>query len=453
MSNLTPAAAPKIGFISLGCPKATADTERMLTRLRAEGYIFAPDYGSADLVIVNTCGFIDAAVEESLDAIGEALDENGRVIVTGCLGAREEVVRAAHPQVLAITGPAQENAVLRAVHAELPPPAPGLGGLIPVPAEGIRLTPKHYAWIKIAEGCNQSCSFCVIPQLRGKLVSRPLSEVIQEGERLLDAGTRELLIVSQDTVAYGADTRYRTELLGTAAMQTRITALARALGERAQRHDAWVRLHYLYPYPMVDQLVELMADGLIAPYLDLPLQHGSPRVLKAMRRPADQENVLERIAQWRARVPDLTLRSTFIVGFPGETDEDFETLLDFLEMAEIDRAGAFTYSAIDGAPANALPNPVPETLKEERLAVFMDLQAQISAARLARRIGRVETVVIDEISDDGAIARSVHEAPEIDGVIHLPGLTGVTIGERINVRITNSDAHDLEGEWVNEKAA
>ncbi len=437
---------PRIGFISLGCPKATADTERMLTRLRAEGYVFAPDYASADLVIVNTCGFIDAAVEESLDAIGEALDENGRVIVTGCLGAREGVIREAHPQVLAVTGPAQEDAVLRAVHAELPPPSRASGGLIPVPAEGIRLTPKHYAWIKIAEGCNQSCSFCVIPQLRGRLVSRPLGEVIAEGERLLEAGTKELLIVSQDTVAYGADVRYRSELFGSAATPTRITSLARALGERAQRYDAWVRLHYLYPYPMVDQLVELMADGLIAPYLDVPLQHGSTAVLKAMRRPANQENFLERLAQWRMRVPDLTLRSTFIVGFPGETDEDFEALLDFLEAAEIDRAGAFAYSAIAGAPANDLPNPVPEAVKEERLAAFMNLQEQISAARLARRIGRIENVVIDEVSADGAIARSIHEAPEIDGVIHLPELDAVAVGERLRVRITNSDAHDLEGQ-------
>jgi ribosomal protein S12 methylthiotransferase len=450
MSNPAQSAPPKIGFVSLGCPKATADTERMLTRLRAEGYVFAPDYASADVVIVNTCGFIDAAVEESLDAIGEALNENGRVIVTGCLGAREEVIREAHPQVLAVTGPAQEEAVLQAVHAELPPPSYAQGALIPVPAEGIRLTPKHYAWIKIAEGCNQSCSFCVIPQLRGKLVSRPLSDVISEGERLLEAGTQELLIVSQDTVAYGADLRYRTELMGANAMQTRITTLTRELGERAQRYGAWVRLHYLYPYPMVDQLVELMADGLIAPYLDLPLQHGSPTVLRAMRRPADQENVLERIAKWRARVPDLTLRSTFIVGFPGERDEDFEQLLDFLEAAEIDRAGAFAYSPIEGAPANALANPVSEALKEERLAAFMDLQQQISAERLARRIGHIEQVVIDEVSAEGAIARSIHEAPEIDGVIHLPELDGVEVGERIKVRITNSDAHDLEGERIRE---
>ena len=427
---------PAIGFVSLGCPKATVDSERILSRLRAEGYAIVPDYESADLVIVNTCGFIDAAVEESLEAIGEALAENGRVIVTGCLGAREETIRAAHPKVLAITGPDQLEAVMAAVHQALPPPHDPFESLLP--PGGLKLTPRHYAYVKIAEGCNQSCTFCVIPSMRGPLVSRPIGEVLDEAEALVSAGVRELLVVAQDTAAYGADLRYRTGFWGGRPLPTRIESLARALGSLG----AWVRLHYLYPYPHLERLVDLMAEGLVLPYLDMPLQHASPRILKAMRRPANQENVLRRLEEWRARVPGLTVRSTFIVGFPGETEDDFEQLLDFLREARLDRVGAFPYSPVEGAAANALPGAVPEAVKEERLARLMALQAEISREKLTASIGRRLSVLVDGVIEDGRrLARGPGEAPEIDGVILVEG-SDAAPGEFIDVEITGADEHD-----------
>jgi len=436
---------PRIGVVSLGCPKAGSDTERLLTQLRAEGYLLVANYAEADLVLVNTCGFIDAAVQESLDAIGEALAENGRVVVTGCLGAREqgEFVRRAQPKVSAVTGPQQDGATLAAIHRLLPPRHDPREDL--VPPQGLRLTPRHYAYLKIAEGCNQSCSFCVIPQMRGKLQSREPDDILREAEALVAAGCRELLIISQDTAAYGADRRYRTAFVRGRPLRTRITDLCAALGELG----VWVRLHYVYPYPQVDALVELMAAGKILPYLDVPLQHASPAVLKAMRRPAASERTLDRIAAWRRQVPDLTLRSTFIVGFPGETEADFELLLDFLRAAELDRVGCFTYSAVEGAAANALPHPLPDGVKEERQQRFMAVQAEISAARLRRRVGGECLVVVDGFDDTGEIlARSAAEAPEIDGVIRLDPGSGERpqMGQRLWVRITASTTHDLHGE-------
>lgn len=433
---------PKVGFVSLGCPKATVDAERILTQLRAEGYAMVPDFQEADLVVVNTCGFIDAAVEESLDAIGEALVENGRVVVTGCLGAKEEVIRASHPQVLAVTGPNQLEAVMEAVHAHLPPEHDPFVDL--VPPGGVKLTPRHYAYVKIAEGCNQSCSFCIIPSMRGRLTSRSAGEVLAEAERLVSAGVQELLVVSQDTGAYGVDLKYRTSFWNGRPVRTRITELARELG----RLGVWVRLHYLYPYPHVDEILPLMAEGLVLPYLDVPLQHASPAILRAMRRPGDVEGTLRRIEQWRRECPDLTLRSTFIVGFPGETDEDFERLLEFLQEARLDRVGAFAYSPVAGAAANALPGAVPEELKEERLERFMELQAAISADRLQDRVGRIETVLVDEVFEDGVAARSRGDAPEVDGNVFIETDVALEPGQFVRVRITAAGEHDLYAEPV-----
>ncbi|MHB1574765.1 MAG: 30S ribosomal protein S12 methylthiotransferase RimO, partial [Acidithiobacillus ferrooxidans] len=426
----------------LGCPKATVDSERILTRLRAEGYLLVGDYANADVVVVNTCGFIDAAVEESLEAIGEALDENGKVVVTGCLGAREggDFVRGAHPKVLAVTGPNQAGAVLDAIHAALPPAHDPYTDL--VPPQGLRLTPPHYAYLKISEGCNQSCSFCIIPSMRGKLVSRTPDDILREAEALVAGGAKELLVISQDTGAYGVDRKYRTAFHNGRPLKTRITDLCAALGELG----VWVRLHYVYPYPHIDELLPLMAAGKILPYLDVPLQHGSPRILKAMRRPAAAEKTLDRILGWRQAVPDLTIRSTFIVGFPGETDADFAELLDFLRAAELDRVGCFAYSAVEGAPANAIAGAVPEPVKEERRAAFMAVQEAISRQRLQRRVGQRQRVLVDAVGRGGrVIARSASDAPEIDGVVHLGKAAGLKVGDWVEVAITRADAHDLYG--------
>ena len=433
---------PQVGFVSLGCPKATVDSERILTQLRAEGYGISPDYDGADLVVVNTCGFIDAAVDESLAAIGEALDQHGRVIVTGCLGARAELIREAHPRVLGVTGPHAYDAVMDAVHRNLPRPSHPFTSLLP--ASGVKLTPAHYAYVKIAEGCNHRCSFCIIPSMRGDLVSRPIGAVMAEAERLADGGVRELLIISQDTSAYGLDLKYRTDFWQGRPLRTDIETLARTLGEL----PAWVRLHYVYPYPHVDRLVPLMADGLILPYLDMPLQHASPAVLKAMRRPAAAEKVLERLASWRRICPELVMRSTFIVGFPGESEADFEALLAFLQAAQLDRVGCFAYSPVAGAAANALPSPVPEPVKEERLERFMALQAEISRAKLAGRIGQRLTVLVDEVLEDQVVARSHADAPEIDGSVIIHGAWELSPGDFIEVDVTASLEHDLIGEPV-----
>ena len=428
---------PRIGMISLGCPKALVDSERILTTLRAEGYALVPTYKDADLVVVNTCGFIDAAVEESLDAIGEALAENGRVIVTGCLGTREQEIRARHPQVLKITGAHAYEEVVEAVHEHLPPMHDPFVDL--VPPQGIKLTPRHYAYLKISEGCNHRCTFCIIPSMRGDLVSRPIGEVMGEAERLVKAGVKELLVVSQDTSAYGVDLKYRTSFWEGRPLKTRLYDLVQALGELG----IWVRLHYVYPYPHVDEIVPLMADGKIVPYLDIPFQHAHPRILKLMKRPAAVEDNLKHIRAWREICPGLTLRSTFIVGFPGETEEEFETLLDFLDEARLDRVGCFKYSPVQGAAANELPNPVPEEVKEDRLARFMERQARISAARLEARIGRRETVLVDEVVEEGAVARSRADAPEIDGQVFIDGATHLQVGQFVDVIIEEADEHDL----------
>jgi len=430
---------PKVGFVSLGCPKALVDSERILTQLRAEGYLVAPSYEDADLVLVNTCGFIDAAVEESLDAIGEALAENGKVIVTGCLGAKGSVVQDAHPQVLAVTGPHALDEVMAAVHTHLPKPHDPYADLIP--PQGIKLTPRHYAYLKISEGCNHRCTFCIIPSMRGDLISRPVGEVMQEAQNLVKAGVKELLVIAQDTSAYGVDIKYRVGFWGGRPLKTRMTDLARALAELG----VWVRLHYVYPYPHVDEVVPLMAQGKLLPYLDVPFQHASPRLLKLMKRPANAENNLERIRRWREICPDLTLRSTFIIGFPGETDAEFEQLLEFLEQAQLDRVGCFAYSAVDGAAANALPDPVPEEIKEERRARFMAVQERISCARLKAKVGRTCDVLVDEIHGNAAIARSASDAPEIDGLVHVRDGKRLKPGEFVRVRITRSDQHDLWG--------
>jgi ribosomal protein S12 methylthiotransferase len=427
----------KVGFVSLGCPKATVDSEHILTQLRAEGYLVAPSYQDADLVVVNTCGFIDAAVEESLDAIGEALAENGRVIVTGCLGAKGDIVREHHPKVLAVTGPHATDAVMEAVHLHLPKPHDPYTDL--VPPQGIRLTPRHYAYLKISEGCNHRCSFCIIPSMRGDLVSRPIGEVMTEAESLVRAGVRELLVISQDTSAYGVDIRYRTGFWNGRPIKTRMTELAQALAGLG----VWVRLHYVYPYPHVDEVIPLMAEGGLLPYLDVPFQHASPRILKLMKRPANAEGTLKRIQAWRATCPELTIRSTFVVGFPGETEREFEDLLGFLEEAQLDRVGCFAYSPVEGATANALPDPVPEELKEERRARFMAVQEKISAARLNQKVGRTMTVLVDEVGKNGAIARSSADAPEIDGRVIIRQGSKLKAGEFVKVKITKSDAHDL----------
>ncbi len=428
---------PTVGFVSLGCPKATVDSERILTRLRAEGYDIVGSYDDADIVVVNTCGFIDAAVEESLDAIGEALAENGRVIVTGCLGAKGDVVRAAHPGVLAVSGPHAEDEVMAAVHAALPRPHDPFTDLIP--PGGIKLTPRHYAYLKISEGCNHRCSFCIIPSLRGDLVSRPVGEVMREAEALVGAGVRELLIVSQDTSAYGVDVKYRTGFWNGRPLKTRMSELAGALGSLG----VWVRLHYVYPYPSVDEVIPLMADGRVLPYLDIPFQHASPRLLKLMQRPGAADRTLARIHAWRAAVPDLTLRSTFIVGFPGESDAEFEELLAFLREAQLDRVGCFKYSPVEGAAANALPGAVAEELKEERLERFMAVQAEISAARLDAKIGREIEIMVDAEDEAGTLARSHADAPEIDGVVYLEGVFGLKPGSRLRAVVESADEHDL----------
>ncbi len=429
-----------IGFVSLGCPKALVDSEQILTKLRAEGYLISPSYEGADLVVVNTCGFIDAAVEESLEAIGEALQENGRVIVTGCLGAREAVIRKAHPQVLAVTGPHAADDVLRHVHAHLPQPHDPFTSL--VPPQGIKLTPQHFAYLKISEGCNHSCTFCIIPSMRGPLVSRPIGDVLQEARTLAESGVRELLVISQDTSAYGVDLKYRTGFVGGRPLRTRLRELCEALGELG----IWVRLHYVYPYPSVDALVPLMAEGRILPYLDVPFQHASPRILKAMKRPASAEDNLERLRAWRAVCPEITVRSTFITGFPGETEAEFEELLTFIAEARLDRVGCFAYSAVDGAAANALPDPVPEEVREERRQRLMALQEDISAELLAAKIGREIEVLVDEVDEEGTIARSSADAPEIDGLVFVNGHFDAEPGDFLRVRVVDADEHDLYAE-------
>jgi ribosomal protein S12 methylthiotransferase len=444
MTNKT--SPQKVGFVSLGCPKATVDSEHILTRLRAEGYLISKSYQDADLVVVNTCGFIDSAVAESLDAIGEALAENGKVIVTGCLGAKGDVVKQAHPSVLAVTGPHATDEVMSAIHQHLPKPHDPYMDL--VPAQGIRLTPKHYAYVKISEGCNHRCTFCIIPSLRGDLVSRPVGDVMQEAQNLVNAGVKELLVISQDTSAYGVDIKYRTGFWGGKPLKSRMTELATAIGDLKSPDGkrAWVRLHYVYPYPHVDEVIPLMAQGRILPYLDIPFQHASQRILKLMKRPASSENVLARIRQWRAISPDLTLRSTFIVGFPGETEQEFEELLDFLEEAQLDRVGAFAYSPVDGAVANALPDHIPPAVQQERLARLMLLQEEISAERLKRKIGKTITVLVDGVDEDGAIARSSADAPEIDGVVYIENGRQLRVGDFVDVKVIDSDEHDLWAE-------
>jgi len=430
----------KIGFISLGCPKATVDSERILTQLRTEGYQLVSGYEESDLIIVNTCGFINDAIDESLETIGEAIAENGKVIVTGCLGKRADLIRENYPQVLAITGANELEEVMKAVHLNLPAPHQAFNDLVP-PA-GLKLTPHHYAYLKIAEGCNQNCSFCVIPNLRGKLVSRPINKVLDEATHLVNAGVKELLIVSQDTASYGVDMKYQTAFWQGRPLKTRISELAKELGNL----DAWIRLHYVYPYPHVDELVELMAEGFILPYLDIPLQHASPTILKAMKRPANVENMLKRIEHWRNICPDLTIRSTFIVGFPNETAQEFNELLDFLVEAQLDRVGAFAYSNVEGAPANELPNQIDEETKAERLEHFMRVQSEISADKLQRKIGSIVPVIVDAITEEGIIARSSGEAPDVDGVIWVDLPTeeiDIEMGDFIDVEIHSADEHDL----------
>ena len=441
---------PTVGFVSLGCPKALVDSERIVTQLRAEGYAMSGSYEGADLVIVNTCGFIDSAVQESLDAIGEALDANGKVIVTGCLGAKRDggqnLVAKVHPKVLAVTGPHATDEVLGHVHAHLPRPHDPFTDLVP-PA-GIKLTPRHYAYLKISEGCNHRCSFCIIPSMRGDLVSRPIGEVVREAANLLKQGVKELLVVSQDTSAYGVDVKYRLDFVGGRAVKTKMTELVRELGALAVDHDAWVRLHYVYPYPHVDEIVPLMAQMAgrgVLPYLDVPFQHAHPEVLKRMKRPASGERNIERVRAWRAICPQLTLRSTFIAGFPGETEAQFEYLLDFLREAQLDRVGCFAYSPVDGAAANALDGAVPETEREARRARFMQVQERISGERLQAKIGTVQRVLIDAVVPGGAVGRSMADAPEIDGVVHLRTRRRLHAGQFCDVRIERTDAHDLHG--------
>jgi ribosomal protein S12 methylthiotransferase len=433
-------APPKVGLVSLGCAKALVDSERIVTRLRAEGYAIAPSYDAADVVIVNTCGFLVSARQESLAAIGEAIAENGRVVVTGCLGGDPEAIRMAHPKVLAVTGPHQYDAVLEAVHAAVPPPHAPFLEL--VPPQGLRLTPRHYAYLKISEGCNNRCSFCIIPKLRGDLRSRPAAEVMAEAEALVEAGTKELLVISQDTSAYGVDLRYAPSEWRGRPLPARLLDLCRALGELG----VWVRLHYVYPYPHVDAVLPLMAEGRILPYLDVPFQHASPAVLRAMRRPANQEKVLDRIRSWRAICPDLTLRSTFIVGFPGESEADFAFLLDWLEAAQLDRVGCFRYEPVEGAPASALPGAVPEEVKDERWERFMAAQQRISTARLRAKIGRTLEVIVDGTDEEGRpVGRTKGDAPEVDGRVFLDGAERLPPGSIVPVRIEAADEYDLRG--------
>ena len=436
--------SPKVGFVSLGCPKALVDSERILTQLRTEGYQIVPDYDNADVVVVNTCGFIDSAKAESLEAIGEAIAENGRVIVTGCMGVEESVIRAAHPSVLAVTGPQQYEQVVRAVHAAAPPSTTHDPFTDLVPPQGIKLTPRHYAYLKISEGCNHRCSFCIIPSMRGDLVSRPVGDVLDEAQRLARAGVKELLVISQDTSAYGVDVKYRSGFWNGRPVKTRMTELCSALSEL----DIWVRLHYVYPYPSVDEVIPLMAQGKILPYLDIPFQHASPRILKAMKRPAFEDKTLARIHRWRQECPDLTLRSTFIVGFPGETESEFQYLLDWMSEAQLDRVGCFQYSPVKGASANALADPVPDEVKQERWDRFMAHQQAISTERLAARVGKEIEVLIDEVDEDGAIGRSSADAPEIDGCVYVDSQTTLKPGDKVRVRVTDSDEYDLWAEHL-----
>ena len=438
MSKVTP--QPKIGFVSLGCPKNLVDSERILTELRTEGYDVVPSYDDADMVIVNTCGFIDSAVQESLEAIGEALNENGKVIVTGCLGAKEDQIREVHPKVLEITGPHSYEQVLEHVHHYVPKPKHNPL----VPEQGVKLTPRHYAYLKISEGCNHRCTFCIIPSMRGDLVSRPIGEVLSEAKRLVDAGVKEILVISQDTSAYGVDVKHRTGFHNGEPVKTSMVSLC----EQLSKLGIWTRLHYVYPYPHVDDVIPLMAEGKILPYLDIPLQHASPRILKLMKRPGSVDRQLARIKQWREICPELTLRSTFIVGFPGETEEDFQMLLDFLKEARLDRVGCFKYSPVEGADANALPDQVPEEVKEERWNRFMQLQQQISAERLQEKVGREILVIIDEVDEEGAIGRSMADAPEIDGAVYLNGETNVKPGDILRVKVEHADEYDLWGSRV-----
>ena len=441
--------APKIGFISLGCPKALVDSELILTELRVNGYEIVPSYHDADMVVVNTCGFIDAAKKESLDTIGEALNENGKVIVTGCMGANESDITDVHPSVLDVSGPHAYEHVVGAIKTHLPYEKDHDPYVDLMPPQGIKLTPPHYAYLKISEGCNHRCSFCIIPSMRGDLVSRMANEVVAEAEALVKSGVNELLVISQDTSAYGVDTKYKTTFHNGKPIKTNILDLCHALGEIKKGkngHKPWVRLHYVYPYPHVDDIIPLMAEGKILPYLDIPFQHGSPKVLKAMKRPGSIDNTLNRIKKWREICPDLTIRSTFIVGFPGETKEDFQMLLDFIQEAQLDRVGAFTYSPVEGAPANDIADHVPEEVKEARLARFMQTQAVISTAKLAAKVGTTIDVIIDEVDDEGAVARSKADAPEIDGVVYLNEETQHKAGDIVTVKVHASDEHDL---WAN----
>ena len=434
----------KVGFVSLGCPKALVDSERILTQLRLDGYDVAPDYQGADVVVVNTCGFLDSAKQESLDAIGEAMAENGRVIVTGCMGGEEERIRASHPGVLSVTGPHQYEAVVGAVHQWAPMSRKHDPYTDLIPATGIKLTPRHYAYLKISEGCNHRCSFCIIPSIRGDLVSRPIGEVMDEAARLVEGGTRELLVISQDTSAYGIDSKFRTGFWQGRPIKTHMQQLCEALGELG----VWVRLHYVYPYPHVDNVIPLMAEGKILPYLDIPFQHAHPDVLRAMKRPANEEKVLERIRKWREICPDLTIRSTFITGFPGETEAQFQYLLEWLEEAQLDRVGCLKYEAVDGAPANELAGAIPEEVKQERWERFMATQQAISAARLAGRVGSRVDVIIDEVVEEGAVGRTMADAPEIDGNIFLDGQTHLEPGQIIRVEVEEADEYDLWGHPV-----
>ena len=432
--------SPTIGFVSLGCPKNLVDSERILTELRTQGYQVVPSYDNADLVIVNTCGFIDSAVQESLEAIGEALNENGKVIVTGCLGAKEDQIRDVHPKVLEISGPHSYEAVLEHVNKYAPKPTYNPFTSL-VPEQGVKLTPKHYAYLKISEGCNHSCSFCIIPSLRGEMISRPIGNVLDEAKRLVDGGVKELLVIAQDTSAYGIDIKNRTNFWNGMPLKTDIHTLC----EQLSSLGIWVRLHYMYPYPSVDNLIPLMADGKILPYLDVPLQHASPTVLKSMKRPGTIERTLERIHKWRDICPEITLRSTFIVGYPAETEQDFELLLDFLSQAQLDRVGCFPYSPVEGAAANQLANQIPEHIKQERFHRFMQLQQAISTRKLQNKIGKTLSVLIDEVDDEGAIGRSMADAPEIDGVVYLNEEKTVKVGDIVKVNIEHSDEYDLWG--------
>ncbi|MGL5758817.1 30S ribosomal protein S12 methylthiotransferase RimO [Plesiomonas sp.] len=428
----------RIGFVSLGCPKNLVDSERILTELRTEGYHVVPSYEDADMVIVNTCGFIDSAVQESLEAIGEALNENGKVIVTGCLGAKQDQIREVHPKVLEISGPHSYEQVLSHVHKYVPKPEHDPFTSL-VPETGVKLTPRHYAYLKISEGCNHRCTFCIIPSMRGDLESRQIGAVLDEAKRLVEAGVKEILVISQDTSAYGVDVKHRTGFWNGQPVKTSMLSLC----EQLAKLGVWVRLHYVYPYPHVDDVIPLMAKGKILPYLDIPLQHASPKVLKLMKRPGSVERTLERIKRWREICPELTLRSTFIVGFPGETEEDFTLLLDFLREAQIDRAGCFKYSPVEGAAANELPEQVPEEIKEDRWNRFMQLQQEISAQRLQNKIGREIMVIVDEVDEEGAVARSMADAPEIDGAVYLNGLTDVKAGDILRVKVDHADEYDL----------